>query len=122
MVLNFNKKLCKNMDSIISKLGNVQKIDYISEKPINSYSFMVRTNEYFIPLSDSVDTQVELEKLQKELDYTKGFLKSVERKLSNEKFVENAPQLLVEKERKKQVDAKAKIKILAEKITALSDD
>ena len=62
-----------------------------------------------------------LEKLQKELDYTKGFLKSVEVKLSNEKFVQNAPQSLVDKERKKQADAKAKIEILGDKIAAISD-
>mgnify|MGYP001159468618 FL=1 len=77
--------------------------------------------EYFIPLFDSINVEAEIEKLQKELNYTKGFLKSVEVKLSNEKFVQNAPQPLVDKERKKQADAKAKIDILVDKIAALSD-
>ena len=61
-------------------------------------------------------------KLQKELDYTKGFLKITEEKLANENFVKNAPQQLVEKEKKKLEDAKEKIKILAEKLSAISND
>ena len=65
---------------------------------------------------------LEIEKLQKELDYTKGFLKITEEKLANENFVKNAPQQLVEKEKKKLEDAKEKIKILAEKLSAISND
>ena len=121
LLVKENKKLCRNMDPIICKLGNIDSIEYVSEKPSGAYSFMVKANEYFIPLSDSINVEVEIEKLQKELDYTKGFLKSVEAKLSNEKFVQNAPQALVDKERKKQADAKAKIEILADKIAAISD-
>ncbi len=121
LLVKENKKLCRNMDPIICKLGNIDSIEYVSEKPSEAYSFMVKANEYFIPLSDSINVEAEIEKLQKELDYTKGFLKSVEAKLSNEKFVQNAPQALVDKERKKQADAKAKIEILADKITAISD-
>lgn len=121
LLVKENKKLCRNMDAIICKLGNVDSIEYVSEKPSGAYSFMVKANEYFVPLSDSINVEAEIEKLQKELDYTKGFLKSVEAKLSNEKFVQNAPQALVDKERKKQADAKAKIEILADKITAISD-
>ncbi|MEE2700388.1 MAG: valine--tRNA ligase [Bacteroidota bacterium] len=121
LLVKENKMLCRNMDPIICKLGGLDCVEYVGEKPSGTYSFMVKANEYFIPLSDSVDVGVELEKLQKELDYTEGFLKSVEGKLSNEKFVQNAPQSLVEKEKKKQADAKAKIEILAGKISALSD-
>ena len=81
---------------------------------------MVKSNEYFVPLTDSFDKETELAKLNKDLDYTKGFLKIVESKLSNKKFVENAPKNLVENEQNKLKDAKEKIRILTEKITSLS--
>jgi valyl-tRNA synthetase len=81
---------------------------------------MVKSNEYFIPLGDNIDVAAEIEKLQKELDYTKGFLKSVERKLSNERFVNNAPEQVVVNEKNKMADAKAKISILATKIKDLA--
>jgi valyl-tRNA synthetase len=96
-------------------------INYVTEKVSGAFSFMVKSNEYFVPLSDSIDVEAEIEKLQKELDYTKGFLKIVEGKLSNDKFVQNAPQQLVDNEKNKLADAKTKIEILAEKISALSD-
>jgi valyl-tRNA synthetase len=72
-------------------------------------------------LGDNIDVEAEKEKLQKEMDYTKGFLKIVEEKLSNEKFVQNAPQQLVENEQNKLADAKKKIKILTEKLSAISN-
>ena len=77
---------------------------------------MVKSNEYFIPLGDNIDVAAEIEKLQKELDYTKGFLKSVEGKLGNDRFVNNAPEQVVVNEKNKMADAKAKIEILATKI------
>ena len=117
-----NEKLCRNMDPIICKLGNLNSIEYINKKENGAYSFMVGSNEYFIPLSGSVDIDAELDKLQKELDYTEGFLKIVKGKLSNEKFIQNAPQQLVNNEKNKLADAESKIKILAEKISSLSDD
>ena len=109
------------MDVIIKKLCNLSEINYVTEKVSGAFSFMVKSNEYFVPLSDSIDVETEIEKLQKELDYTKGFLKIVEGKLSNDKFVQNAPQQLVDNEKNKLADAKTKIEILAEKISALSD-
>ena len=109
------------MDVIIQKLCNLSEINYVTEKVSGAFSFMVKSNEYFVPLSDSIDVEAEIEKLQKELDYTKGFLKIVEGKLSNDKFVQNAPQQLVDNEKNKLADAKTKIEILAEKISALSD-
>ena len=108
------------MDSIICKLANLDKIKYVKNKDNNAFSFMVKSNEYFIPLSDNLDIESELKKLQKELNYTKGFLKSVETKLSNEQFVKNAPQELVQNEKNKRKDAKSKIKILSDKISSLS--
>ena len=77
---------------------------------------MVNTGEFFIPVSDQIDSKVETEKLVKELEYTKGFLVSVVRKLSNEKFIANAKPEVVEIERKKQADAEAKIKALEEQL------
>ena len=81
---------------------------------------MVRSNEYFIPISDNFDKDAELARLNKDLNYTEGFLKIVESKLSNQKFVDNAPANLVKNEKNKLVDAKEKIRILKEKINSLN--
>ena len=115
-----NEKLCKNMDSIICKLGNVKTIEYTNDKLDGAFSFRVKSNEYFIPLEGNIDIEGEIEKLQKELDYTKGFLKSVNGKLNNERFVNNAPDQVVVNEKKKQADAKQKIEILEKQIALLS--
>ena len=89
------------MDPVICKLGNLNSIEYINEKENGSYSFIVGSNEYFIPLSESVDIKLELEKLQKELEYTEGFLKIVKGKLSNEKFVQNVQNNLLKTKKTK---------------------
>jgi len=115
-----NEKLCKNMDSIICKLGNIKTIEYTNDKLDVAFSFRVKSNEYFIPLEGNIDIEGEIEKLQKELDYTKGFLKSVNGKLNNERFVNNAPDQVVVNEKKKQADAKQKIEILEKQIALLS--
>jgi valyl-tRNA synthetase len=115
-----NEKNNKSLDAIIVKLGNLSSISYVDEKLEGAFSFMVKANEYFIPLGDNIDVAAELEKLQKELSYTQGFLKSVEGKLKNEHFVNNAPEQVVAVERKKQADAQSKITVLEEQITALS--
>ena len=115
-----NEKLEYNLNSIILKLGNLSKLVYSDKKIDQAFSFMVKSNEYFIPLSDNFDKDAELEKLNKDLSYTQGFLKIVESKLSNKKFVDNAPKNLVENEKNKLKDAKEKIRILTEKINSLS--
>ena len=115
-----NQKASNNLTATIAKLGNTSTIDTATEKPNGAFSFMVKSNEYFIPLGDNIDVAAEIEKLQKELDYTKGFLKSVKGKLSNEHFVSNAPEQVVVKERNKMADAKAKIEILETKIKGLA--
>ena len=115
-----NEKSEHNLDSIIFKLGNLSQLSYIKKKIDQAFSFMVKSNEYYIPLTDSFDKDAELEKLNKDLDYTKGFLKIVEAKLSNKKFVDNAPENLVENEKNKLKDAKEKIRILTEKISSLN--
>ena len=80
---------------------------------------MVKSDEYFIPISSNINISEEIKKLQKELDYAKGFLKSVEGKLNNERFINNAPVQVVANERKKLSDTKEKIKILEDKIKSL---
>ncbi len=110
-----------NMDAIIAKLGNLSNIKTIHEKPSSAFSFMVRSNEFFIPVRDTIDIAAEIEKLQKELNYNKGFLKSVENKLKNERFINNAPEQVVSNEKKKMSDAKSKIKILTSKIASFQN-
>ncbi|WP_066632865.1 hypothetical protein [Labilibacter marinus] len=80
---------------------------------------MVKANEYFIPLGDLIDVDAEIKRLEEELKYNKGFLISVSKKLSNERFVNNAPEKVVAIEKQKQADAEAKIKALEESIANL---
>ena len=108
-----------NLNTIIAKLGNLSVINTIAEKPTSSFSFMVKANDFFIPIGNTIDVTSELEKLQKELDYNKGFLKSVESKLNNERFVNSAPKQVITNEKNKLADTKAKIEILENKIKDL---
>lgn len=115
-----NANLDNTFDAVLIKLGQLSALEYIHHKVDNAYSFIHQTNEYFIPFGDSIDVDKEKEKLQEELTYTKGFLASVQKKLGNEKFVGSAPTQVVDMERKKESDALAKIAILEEKLSSLS--
>jgi valyl-tRNA synthetase len=115
-----NAIIPKSFDSLILKMGNLQSMNYTKEKVTNAYSFIVRNVEFFIPFGDNVDVAAEREKIEEELGYTKGFLMSVQKKLSNEKFVSGAPDAVVASERKKEADALEKIRILEEKLTGLN--
>ena len=115
-----NQKFNTNLDAIVAKLGALSSIKTTNEKLSGAFNFMVKSNEYFIPLAGNIDLAAEIERLQKELDYTKGFLKSVEEKLGNDRFVNNAPQEVVVNEKNKMTDAKAKIEIIEIKIKNLS--
>ena len=108
------------MDAIVIKLGNLSGIESVSQAVDGALSFRVKSAEYFIPIGGTIDVEAELKKLNEELDYTRGFLKSVEKKLSNERFVNNAPPKVVELERKKVADAEAKIKTLEKSLASLS--
>ena len=119
MVVN-NEKATSYFDSIITKLGNVNQLEYVTQKVDGALSYRVKSNEYFIPITGSVDLEAEIKKLTEELEYTKGFLKSVQNKLSNEKFVNGAPEKVLEMERKKEADALAKISTLEQSIASLS--
>lgn len=119
VVVDKDNGICKDFDCIIEKLTNIKSITYTLEKPTDAFGFLVRSREYFIPVTDSVDTEAELKKLEEELKYTQGFLKSVEAKLSNEKFVNGAPAAVVDKERKKKTDAEAKIAVIEQQMAAM---
>jgi valyl-tRNA synthetase len=108
-----------NFDVIIKKLCNVSKIEETTTKVDNSLSFRIKTNEYFIPFIEEIDVEAEKLKIQEELGYTKGFLKSVQKKLANERFVNNAPKKVIEIERKKESDAISKIEILEKNLKNL---
>ena len=104
---------------IIIKRANLSAFEFVDDKPANATGFVIKGDEFFVPLSDEVDSEMEKEKLQKELEYAKGFKNSVAKKLSNERFVNNAPDQVVENERKKLADAEAKIKALEEQLVGL---
>lgn len=107
-------------DSVIGKMANLSTINVATEKDPTAASFLVGTTEYSVPLGSNIDIEAELKKLNEELKYLEGFLKSVAGKLSNEKFVANAKPEIVENERKKQADAESKINTIKESIVNLS--
>lgn len=106
-------------DCILSKMTNLATIETIEEKDPAAASFRVHATEYAIPMSNAIDVEAELKKLEAELKYAQGFLKTVMGKLGNERFVQNAPEAVVAMERKKKADAEEKIKSLEESIAAL---
>ncbi|MDC1539121.1 valine--tRNA ligase [Flavobacteriaceae bacterium] len=107
-----NESQTKDFDAIILKLGNISELTYTTKTVENALSFRVKSNEYFVPANDTIDVAAELLKLEEELSYTEGFLKSVQKKLSNERFVSGAPEQVVASEKKKEADAIAKIETL----------
>lgn len=113
-------KLGDDVESIIIKLAGLDALSYTSDKVEGAASFLIKTTEFFVPLEGLIDVNEEISKLKAELEYTKGFLQSVMKKLSNEKFVNSAPAQVVEIERNKQSDAEGKIKVIEERIAALS--
>lgn len=105
---------------LIGKLGNVSAIANVGEADATAAKFIAGTTTYEVPLADMIDTEAERAKLAKEIDYLKGFKASIEKKLSNERFVAKAPAAVVEGERKKLADAEAKIARLTDSLQALS--
>ena len=114
-----NEKASTYFDSVIQKLGNVTTLEYVSDKVDGALSYRVKSNEYFIPITGNIDVEAEIAKLTEELNYTKGFLRSVQGKLSNEKFVAGAPEQVIANERKKEADALAKIATLEQSLASL---
>ena len=105
--------------AVLTKLGNIAEIKVGGEEGKGSLSFRVGAQEYFVPVSGAIDLEAERAKILEELEYTRGFLKSVQKKLSNERFVQNAPAQVVDIERKKASDAEAKIETLEKSLEHL---
>jgi valyl-tRNA synthetase len=114
-----NDKVSDHFDSIVTKLGNISSLEYVSEKVDGALSFRVKSNEYFIPISGNINVEEEISKLTEELKYIQGFLKSVQAKLSNEKFVNGAPEKVLANEKQKEADALAKIATIEQSLASL---
>jgi valyl-tRNA synthetase len=115
-----NSSINKDFDVVIEKLVNSACITYVNESVESALSFRVNSNEYFIPMKGAINVEEEIAKLTEELKYNEGFLKSVQKKLSNERFVNNAPEQVITNERKKEADALAKIETIKASLTSLS--
>ncbi|MDX5585510.1 MAG: valine--tRNA ligase [Aureibaculum sp.] len=117
-VLN-NDNVSNTFDDIIKKMGNLDSLNYIDDALEGALTFRVKSNEYFIPIAGAINVEEEIKKLTEELNYTEGFLKSVQKKLSNERFVGGAPEQVVASEKKKEADALAKIETLKTSLSSL---
>lgn len=112
---DFNEKY----QPVLEKMANLSSVKQVSEKQDGAASFIIKSTEFFIPLGELVDFEEEIAKVEEELKYTEGFLKGVMKKMSNERFVNNAPEAVVAKEKQKQADAEAKIQVLKERLNSL---
>ena len=106
-------------DAAICKMANVSAVSVVAEKDATASSFMVGTDEFAVPLGDMIDVAAEIEKMETQLKHLEGFLMGVQKKLSNERFVQNAPETVVALERKKESDSLEKIQSLKDSIAAL---
>lgn len=106
-------------DEVVIKLCNLDHLGYTESKVAGSLSFVVRRTEFYVPANESSNKEETIQKLREEIEYTRGFLESVQKKLSNEKFVANAKPEVVEIERRKESDAIAKIRVLQEQIDGM---
>ncbi len=106
-------------DDLVSKLCNLGKIEYVADKPVDAFNFIIKTTEFYVPVSQDIDVAAEIEKIRQEIKYQHGFLATVLKKLGNERFVNNAPESVVAIEKKKQSDAESKIKVLEEQLKSL---
>jgi valyl-tRNA synthetase len=118
-VLN-NENFSPYLDSLIIKLCNISKFVYTKSEVENSLSFRVKSNNYYVPVDNKeVNIEEEILKLKTELKYTEGFLNSVQKKLSNTRFVDNAPEKVILIERAKEQDALSKIKAIKDSLNSL---
>jgi valyl-tRNA synthetase len=117
--LKVNGKYENDYNSCIVKMANLSKIESTDRKIDGAVSFMVKSAEFYIELGDLVDIEEEINKLNEELEYQKGFLNAVMKKLNNERFVQNAPEKVVNIEKQKRADAEAKIQVLQDRIASL---
>lgn len=104
---------------IVKKMAHLHEVQFVNEKEPNTQTFIIKSTEFFVPLNGTVDKDKQRDDILRDLEYQRGFLASVNKKLSNERFVNSAPPQVIELERKKQSDAEAKIKALEENLKAL---
>ncbi|KIO46143.1 valine--tRNA ligase [Sanguibacteroides justesenii] len=114
-----NERYPKKFESIIRKMGNIERVEEVSDSVKGAWSFIADTVEYFIPAVGQLNTEEIKAKLEADLAYAKGFLASVMKKLGNEKFVNGAPAQVIENEKKKQADAEARIKAIEQQLAEL---
>nr|MDE5561349.1 class I tRNA ligase family protein [Bacteroidaceae bacterium] len=110
---------CQSMASIVCKMATVGEICYVAQKGDGSQAFLVGTHEYAVPLGNLIDAEAEIKKAEAEIARLQGFMGGIQKKLSNERFVQNAPAQVVELERKKLADAESKIAALQETVKTL---
>ena len=118
-LLTVNANRYETYNDVIGKMGNLKGITVVKDKAADASAFMVGTDEYAVPLGDMIDVAAEIEKAEAQLKHLEGFLMGVKKKLSNEKFVANAPEAVVAMERKKEHDAEEKIAALKDSIAEL---
>lgn len=103
----------------LTKMANISEVKTTSESPEQAISFVVGTDKFFVPIGDMIDVEEEIKKLEKDLEYAQGFVASVEKKLSNERFVQNAPEQVVDKERQKLSDGKERMEKIRQSLESL---
>jgi valyl-tRNA synthetase len=114
-------KFPERLAPVIVKLANLSGIEWVAEDPGDTVSFIVKNTEYYLPVGGMIDPRAEIARLEADLEYAKGFLSSVMKKLGNERFVSSAPQAVVEKERQKAADAAEKIRVLEAQLDRLRE-
>ena len=114
-----DKNAYAEFNAVIMKMANLSAINVVSEKDATASAFMVGTDEFAVPLGNMIDVEAEIQKMEAQLQHLEGFLAGIKKKLSNERFVQNAPEAVVALERKKQSDSEEKIASLKESIAAL---
>jgi len=119
-ILSTDEKIFKNIETILSKQVNAASIEFVTDSVPNTVTVVIGSTKFFIETENVLDTSSQKEQLLKDLEYQKGFLVSVEKKLSNERFVQNAKPEVVELEKRKKEDAEQKIKALEESLASLN--
>jgi valyl-tRNA synthetase len=119
-ILTSNISTYKKLESILQKQVNAGAIQYTTEAPAHKITTVIQKDKFFIETKNQTDTSAQKEQLKKDLSYLEGFLLSVDKKLSNERFIQNAKPEIVETEKKKKADAEAKIKAIKESLENLN--
>jgi valyl-tRNA synthetase len=118
-VVTKDAKSLEQLAPSLIKMAGLEEVKFDQEKPANASGFVFSGHEFFVPLTESIDPEAERKRLEEELAYTRGFLATVDKKLSNERFVAGAPPAVVDIEKKKKADAEMKIKALEEQLKGL---